>query len=222
MPDNKLFEILVCPKCKGGLTVVEGGKALVCDACRLKFPVRDGVPVMLIDEASDLRGANLKGEVSMIASSEVAFKIVAGPNRGLTFHLDRYTCKALGRAINDPNKTAMFNVDVSLALDEGTKGLIQNYVSKQFQPAGGKAQVSLGNLRAENPTGNFKRTSDVVLDDVSVSRLHCMVFYGETGAAVLDLVSKNGTFVNGSEIESRLLKKGDVIELGDTKIVFEG
>jgi pSer/pThr/pTyr-binding forkhead associated (FHA) protein len=39
---------------------------------------------------------------------------------------------------------------------------------------------------------------------------------------MLDLVSQNGTFVNGKEIESQLLKEGDVIELGETIIVFAG
>ena len=52
----KLLEILVCPVCKGPLehrkNQPEFGTELVCKACRLAFPVKDDIPVMLIDEAT--------------------------------------------------------------------------------------------------------------------------------------------------------------------------
>lgn len=48
---KKLLEILACPKCKGAVRLREAPEALVCDACRLAYPVRDDIPVMLIDEA---------------------------------------------------------------------------------------------------------------------------------------------------------------------------
>jgi uncharacterized protein len=52
-----LLEILACPKCKGELRLVENslvhtGAGLICDGCKLLYPVRDGLPVMLIDEAN--------------------------------------------------------------------------------------------------------------------------------------------------------------------------
>jgi uncharacterized protein YbaR (Trm112 family) len=50
----KLLAILVCPKCKGTLEYREGESALVCAACRLRYPVRDDIPIMLIDEATPL------------------------------------------------------------------------------------------------------------------------------------------------------------------------
>lgn len=55
MLDPKLLEILVCPKCKGDLTYrEEATPALVCGHCRLRYEVRDGIPVLLIDEAQPL------------------------------------------------------------------------------------------------------------------------------------------------------------------------
>jgi len=56
---KELLEILACPKCKGVLRLVEqspvsGEQGLVCDRCGLRYPVRKGIPVMLIDEASEL------------------------------------------------------------------------------------------------------------------------------------------------------------------------
>jgi uncharacterized protein YbaR (Trm112 family) len=48
---KELIAILACPKCKGGVTLQEDGSALLCSACGLRYPVRDGIPVMLLDEA---------------------------------------------------------------------------------------------------------------------------------------------------------------------------
>jgi uncharacterized protein len=47
----QLLKILVCPKCKGPLDYRPAEQELVCAACRLRYPVRDDIPIMLIDEA---------------------------------------------------------------------------------------------------------------------------------------------------------------------------
>ena len=52
--DSRLLDILVCPICKGPLVYRVGQGELVCKADRLAFPVRDGIPVMLEDEARKL------------------------------------------------------------------------------------------------------------------------------------------------------------------------
>ena len=52
--DPKLLEILVCPLCKGPLAWKKDAQELVCKADRLAFPVKDGIPVMLEDEARAL------------------------------------------------------------------------------------------------------------------------------------------------------------------------
>ncbi len=49
-----LLSLLVCPRCKGKLEPMDDGASLVCRGCRLKYPVVDGIPVMLIDEAEEL------------------------------------------------------------------------------------------------------------------------------------------------------------------------
>ncbi len=52
MLDKKLLEILVCPVCKGPLRYVTApAEELQCRACGLAYPVQDGIPVMLEDEA---------------------------------------------------------------------------------------------------------------------------------------------------------------------------
>ena len=52
--DGRLLEILVCPLCKGPLLHRTAREELVCSPCRLAFPVRDGIPVMLEQEARRL------------------------------------------------------------------------------------------------------------------------------------------------------------------------
>lgn len=51
MIEQKLLDILACPQCKGAIRQEEKADLLICDQCRLKFPIRDGIPVMLVDEA---------------------------------------------------------------------------------------------------------------------------------------------------------------------------
>jgi uncharacterized protein YbaR (Trm112 family) len=52
--DNKLLEILVCPLCKGPLVYKKDAHELICKADRLAFPIQDGIPVMLEDDARRL------------------------------------------------------------------------------------------------------------------------------------------------------------------------
>lgn len=52
--DAKLLEILVCPLCKGPLVYRKAEHELICKPCRLGYPVKDGIPVMLEDEARRL------------------------------------------------------------------------------------------------------------------------------------------------------------------------
>jgi uncharacterized protein YbaR (Trm112 family) len=48
---KELLEILACPKCKGDIELTEKGDGLVCNACKLMYPIKDDIPIMLIDEA---------------------------------------------------------------------------------------------------------------------------------------------------------------------------
>ncbi len=50
--DPALLEILVCPACKTPVRVVKDGAGLQCGTCHRVYPVKDDIPVMLIDEAT--------------------------------------------------------------------------------------------------------------------------------------------------------------------------
>ncbi len=50
--DPELLEILACPACKTPVVLVHDGNALKCDKCHRVYPIKDDIPVMLIDEAT--------------------------------------------------------------------------------------------------------------------------------------------------------------------------
>lgn len=54
--DPKLLEILVCPLTKGPLSYDKKAQELVSEQARLAYPIREGIPVMLVDEARKLDG----------------------------------------------------------------------------------------------------------------------------------------------------------------------
>ena len=51
---KELLNILVCPKCKGELTLTQNQDGLICHICKLCYPIKDDIPVMLIEEAVNL------------------------------------------------------------------------------------------------------------------------------------------------------------------------
>lgn len=51
MIPQDLLDILVCPLCKKPLAVSENGESLKCGECRRVYPVRDDIPILLVDEA---------------------------------------------------------------------------------------------------------------------------------------------------------------------------
>ena len=48
---KELMDILACPKCKGEIRLSEKEDGLICDNCKLMYPIKDDIPVMLVDEA---------------------------------------------------------------------------------------------------------------------------------------------------------------------------
>jgi uncharacterized protein len=48
---KELLDILACPKCKGTLSLNDEKDGLICENCRLMYEIKDGIPVMLINEA---------------------------------------------------------------------------------------------------------------------------------------------------------------------------
>ncbi len=58
--DKKLLDILVCPICKGRLVYDKKGAELICKFDRLAYPIRDGIPVMLEEEARQMESSEVE------------------------------------------------------------------------------------------------------------------------------------------------------------------
>jgi len=54
MINKDLLDILVCPKCKGELKFDEENERLICNECKLAYPIKDDIPIMLIEEAEKI------------------------------------------------------------------------------------------------------------------------------------------------------------------------
>lgn len=55
---KELLDILACPKCKGTIVLNSAEDGLICNHCQLLYEIRDGIPIMLIDEAKPLTDQN--------------------------------------------------------------------------------------------------------------------------------------------------------------------
>jgi uncharacterized protein len=51
---KELLEIIACPKCKGDIYLNNAEGGLICNKCRLSYQIKDGIPIMLIDEAKNI------------------------------------------------------------------------------------------------------------------------------------------------------------------------
>ncbi|MEW6109022.1 MAG: Trm112 family protein [Nitrospirota bacterium] len=49
--NKELLDILACPKCKGDVVLAEKEDGLICKKCKLVYPVKEGIPIMLVEEA---------------------------------------------------------------------------------------------------------------------------------------------------------------------------
>lgn len=65
------------------------------------------------------------------------------------------------------------------------------------------------------------RECDIHLEDLNVSRRHCQVRKGEGGYVLEDLQSKNGTYVNGAPVQRWVLSDGDLVIVGDQKLLYK-
>lgn len=52
--NTDLLDILVCPQCKGGIELSETHQGILCRQCKLIYPIKEDIPIMLVDEATSL------------------------------------------------------------------------------------------------------------------------------------------------------------------------
>ncbi|WP_165700082.1 FHA domain-containing protein [Ornithinimicrobium ciconiae] len=75
-------------------------------------------------------------------------------------------------------------------------------------------------LDADEVSSGRHPSSDIFLDDVTVSRRHAVFARSEQGYEVRDVGSLNGTYVNRERIDARLLEQGDEVQIGKFRLVY--
>lgn len=121
---------------------------------------------------------------------------VEGPDRGMRFTVEDGTYRVIARAPDEgPSSTSQLTPDGDRALDGEQVAAVEGH----------RTRIK-------------KRGPDVTLQDGSVSRTHCIVFVDKGKASLADLMSTNGTKVNGVIVRDVDLKPGDVVHVGKTKL----
>ena len=65
---------------------------------------------------------------------------------------------------------------------------------------------------------SLHRDEDVDLQDEAVSQTHALLLYADGALSIVDVASKNGTFVNGSRVDQCALSPGDIIRVGESRL----
>jgi pSer/pThr/pTyr-binding forkhead associated (FHA) protein len=135
---------------------------------------------------------------------------VEGPDRGMRYTVEEGSYRVLARAQDDSTSTVQMTNDGARALDKDAQARADEALRGPGTSGGDRARTAFR-----------KRGPDIVLKDGSVSRTHALVFVERDAISVADLMSTNGTRVNGDTIRDVDLREGDVIHLGKTKLRVE-
>jgi hypothetical protein len=124
-----------------------------------------------------------------------------------------------------------FNPPVARKLDDDTKEVVRPQavpylgssnrltVSRLVLLAGGR-ETSFPLTRDTYTLGRH-RNNDIVVNDPKVSSFHARIDRGAEGFAVVDLKSRNGTFINGKRVATGVLKHGDEVRLGTARLLYK-
>lgn len=137
----------------------------------------------------------------------VDFVAVEGPDRGMRYTVEEGTYRVLARAQDDSTSTIQMTPEGDRLLDTEARARAEQLFARH------------GGDRSR--TAFRKRGPDIVLKDGSVSRTHALIFVDKDAVSVADLMSTNGTRVNGAGISDVDVREGDVIHLGKTRLRVE-
>jgi pSer/pThr/pTyr-binding forkhead associated (FHA) protein len=126
-----------------------------------------------------------------------------GPDKGMRYSVEEGTYRVVARMADERQSTLQMTPDGDRALDREQEQLVDQYLANRTR------------------TQFKKRGPDIVLRDQSVSRTHAMIFVDKDGASLVDLMSTNGTKLNGNAVRDVALREGDVIHIGKTKMRVE-
>lgn len=141
---------------------------------------------------------------------KVILEVDRGENAGDRFELPPKGYRAVGRA-GGPDQTAQLTQEGDQPLDTEDLQRVEAHLARRAQP---KAPAVAGSR-----LDHFEREPDILLNDADVSRTHAMFFFDDTGISLVDLMSTNGTRVNGERVTDADLAEGDIVHVGRARLV---
>lgn len=129
--------------------------------------------------------------------------VIEGPDDGMRFTVEAGTYRVIGRMGDPTDSTVQMTKEGDRALDADQQAVVDHVAARGVR------------------TRFKKRGADILVNDGSVSRTHAVLFADAEGVSVADLMSTNGTKVNGRPIGDTDLQEGDVMHIGQTKLKID-
>lgn len=213
---REYLETFACPACESHKLLLTKEKIIVCHQCLNGYKLVGEIPDFRLEHAISFK----KKIGDMKQGVQASLTVLIGPNRNQTLEIPHGHCVVICRRIgNDVNLEQTFvgkPQRQSFSSLEGTnQQLIEKYLSKNKKSV---TALSDFQLNTQKLLGDFVRDPDFLIDDASISRSHAIVYQNESGVFLLDLVSKNGSYINGYEVETGKLKHNDVVSLGNVSL----
>ena len=144
---------------------------------------------------------------------KVTLEVDKGPNRGTKYELEVRGYRAVGRA-SGPEVTVQLSKEGDRSLEPDDIRVVEEHLAKRGKKDDSDPDEA-GNLRI----GAYRRGRDILIDDDKISRKHAMFFLDDDGPSVVDLLSTNGTHVNGKKVDDSDLSDGDIVNIGKTRFI---
>lgn len=219
MPEvSSLLPALSCPACESGRLVLTKEMIVLCQACLNGYRMVGDVPDLRLSHAIPFKKRVEEGKKGV----HVVLTVLMGENKNTSFEVPMNRCVVVGRQVSQDFQLEYTQIlqlvetperqtrTSFVHIDSNTQKLVDQVLSK----SGKKAVFSIHQPGVVSEIGGFQRDADFLVKDISVSKAHALFYQNAEGIQIIDLLSKNGTFVNGHEVEAAKLKNNDVISLG--------
>ncbi|MFZ9888133.1 MAG: FHA domain-containing protein [Myxococcota bacterium] len=130
--------------------------------------------------------------------------VLSGPETGMRYTVETGTYRVIGRAGDDHESTLQLSRAGDRLLDAEQQAVVESVLNSRAD-RGVRTRIK-------------RRGPDILLGDGSVSRTHALVFVDESGTSVADLMSTNGTKVNGTLVTDIDVEPGDVLQVGQSRL----
>lgn len=139
---------------------------------------------------------------------KVVLEVEKGKNQGSRYELAVRGYRAIGRAGSVGEHTMDLSAPGEHALDPDDLARVEQHLARRVAGEPHPERLRIG---------AFARGRDIALDDNKVSKNHAMLFVDDDGPSIVDMLSTNGTHVNGKKVADADLRDGDVINIGKTR-----